>query len=427
MEKGKSFRKFMILWAGEFVSAIGSGLTSFGLGVYAYQQTKSAAAVALISLFAFLPSILLSPFAGVLADRIDRRLLMIIGDGCSALGLLYIFICMLFGQATIVQICIGVTISSIFAALLEPAYKATITELLTEEQYSKAGGLVQVAGSSKYLFSPILAGMLLRVADIKVLLIIDMATFFLTVIATCVVRNGMENKKRIVKAGMWDDFKEGWAAITKKKGVAVIVLLMTFVTFFLGFIQTLLTPLVLSFTDSATLGTMETVCACGMLVSSVLMGFLSIKKHYVKLMAIGLATTGLFMAMTGIRANLMIMGIGGFLFFASLPIVNITADCLIRMSIEEEVQGRAWGLIGIISQLGYVFAYGLSGFLADHVFEPMLASDGILADSVGRLIGTGTGRGIGFSLIIGGVLIIVTAAIFYHNKEVRRLEEHYVS
>ncbi len=121
------------------------------------------------------------------------------------------------------------------------------------------------------------------------------------------------------------------------------------------------------------------------------------------------------------------MGIGGFLFFASLPIVNITADCLIRMSIEEKVQGRAWGLIGIISQLGYVVAYAISGFLADNIFEPMFQENGILADSVGQFIGTGAGRGIGFSLIIGGVLIIVIAAIFYQNKEVRRLEDRYVS
>ena len=427
METGKSFQKFMILWAGEFVSAIGSGLTSFGLGVYAYQQTKSAAAVALISLFAFLPSILLSPFAGVLADRMDRRLLMIIGDGCSALGLVYILVCMLMGKGTIAQICIGVTISSVFAALLEPAYKATITELLTKEQYSKAGGLVQIAGSSKYLCSPILAGLLLKVTDIKVLLLIDMTTFFLTVVATCVVRSGLSSEKRVVSSSIRKDFKEGWVAITEKKGVAALVLLMTLVTFFLGFIQTLFTPLVLSFTDSATLGTMETVCASGMLVSSVLLGFLSIKKHYVKWMAVGLVTTGLFMAVTGFRENLVIMGIGGFLFFASLPIVNITADCLIRMSIEEKVQGRAWGLIGIISQLGYVVAYAISGFLADNIFEPMFQENGILADSVGQFIGTGAGRGIGFSLIIGGVLIIVIAAIFYQNKEVRRLEDRYVS
>ena len=148
----KSFKKFLLLWSGELISAIGSGLTSFGLGVYAYKVTGNVSAMAVITLFAFLPGLLLNPIAGVLADRYDRRLLMILGDSLSAIGLIYILVCMLKGGAAIWQICIGVTISSVFSTLMDPAYKATVTDLLTEEEYSKASGLVQVAGSSKYLF-----------------------------------------------------------------------------------------------------------------------------------------------------------------------------------------------------------------------------------------------------------------------------------
>ena len=138
----KSFRKFMIIWFGEFVSSIGSGLTAFALAVYVFQMTGTATSVSLVILFSFLPSILLSPVAGVLADRFDRRLMMIAGDSFSALGLLFILLIMATGEIVLWQICLGVTISSIFIALMEPSYKATITDLLTEEQFSKASGLV---------------------------------------------------------------------------------------------------------------------------------------------------------------------------------------------------------------------------------------------------------------------------------------------
>ena len=90
-----NFPPFMLLWAGELISGIGGGLTSFGLGVYVFHETGSAASMALVTLLAFLPTLLLSVPAGILADRYDRRLLMMIGDGCSALGILYIWICML--------------------------------------------------------------------------------------------------------------------------------------------------------------------------------------------------------------------------------------------------------------------------------------------------------------------------------------------
>ena len=111
----KNFRKFLLLWSGELISSIGGGLTSFGLGVYIFQQTGSAASMALVTLLGFLPTLLLSVPAGVLADRYDRRLLMMIGDGCSAIGILYILICMMNGGASLAQICIGVFVSAFFS------------------------------------------------------------------------------------------------------------------------------------------------------------------------------------------------------------------------------------------------------------------------------------------------------------------------
>ncbi len=115
MKNQKSnFPKFLLLWAGELISSIGGGLTSFGLSVYVFKQTESAGSMALVTLLAFLPTLTLSIPAGVLADRCDRRLLMMVGDGCSALGILYILLCILHGKAALWQICIGVFISSTF-------------------------------------------------------------------------------------------------------------------------------------------------------------------------------------------------------------------------------------------------------------------------------------------------------------------------
>ena len=199
MNNSSNLRKFILLWAGELISSIGGGLTSFGLGVYIFQQTGSAASMALITLLGFLPTLLLSVPAGVLADRFDRRLLMMIGDGCSALGIVFILVCMLNGGASLVQICIGITISSMFSALLEPAFRATISDLLTKEEFSRASGLVSLAGSARYLFSPILAGFLLTVSDVKLLLVIDICTFFLTVVSAAVVRKSIGKKEAETK------------------------------------------------------------------------------------------------------------------------------------------------------------------------------------------------------------------------------------
>jgi MFS family permease len=147
-------KNFITIWIGELISSIGSGMTAFAVSIYVYQLTGSATMVSIAALLAFLPTILLSPIGGILADRYDRRILMIIGDSFSAIGLIFIFIFIQAGYVGVLPVFIGVTISSVFVSLLEPAYRATVTDLLTEEDYARASGMVQIAANAKYLISP---------------------------------------------------------------------------------------------------------------------------------------------------------------------------------------------------------------------------------------------------------------------------------
>lgn len=406
--KKSNFPKFMLLWAGELISAVGSGLTSFGLGVYVFQQTGSAGSMAAVTLLAFLPTLLLSVPAGVLADRYDRRLLMMVGDGCSALGILYILLCMLHGGAELWQICLGVFISATFSALLEPSYRATVTDLLTKEEYSKASGMVSLAGSARYLISPVLAGALLSVSDIKLLLLIDICTFFPTVLGAAFVRKEIAAGSAEHRPPFWESLRQGWGAITGNRGIFILVAVSSVMTCFMGSFQILAQPLILDFSDSATLGVGETVCACGMLVSGLFLGMRGIKRGYVKALSASLFLAGLMMIGFGIWENIYPICLFGFLFFATLPFANSCLDYLVRTNIPDELQGRAWGVIGFLSQIGYVVAYGAAG----------TAADGIAAG-----LQIGVGRGAAAVILLAGVLLAVTALLLYPVRSVRALEE----
>ena len=408
MEAKSNFKKFLLLWAGELFSVVGSGLTGFGLGVYIFRQTGSAASMALITLLGFLPTLLLSVPAGVLADRYDRRLLMMIGDGCSAIGIFYILICMMNGGASLVQICIGVSVSAVFSALLEPSFRATITDLLTKEEYSKASGLVSVAGSARYLFSPVIAGFLLTVSDVKLLLVIDICTFFLTVISAAAVRKGIRRTETEPKEAFLQSIKEGWQILREKQGVLILVAISAVITLFLGMFQILAEPLILSFNDAKTLGAAETICAGGMLVSSAVLGAKGIKDHYVRILALSLSLAGVFMSAFGMSGNIVLLCIFGFLFFAALPFANNCLDYLIRTNIPDEAQGRAWGLIGFLSQLGYTAAYAISG---------------AAADALGKMGNCGVGRGAAMVILVSGILLAVTAMTIVFPKSIRELEQ----
>lgn len=408
MKEKNYFSKFMLLWSGELLSAVGSGLTSFGLGVYVFRKTGSAGSMALVTLLAFLPTLLLSVPAGVLADRYDRRLLMMLGDGCSALGILYILLCMMRGEAELWQICLGVFVSSAFSALLEPSYRATVTDLLTKEEYSKASGLVSLASSARYLISPALAGALLTISDIKLLLLIDICTFFPTVLAAAFVRKGIAAKEMEGRPPFGQSLRQGWGAITGSRGILILVAVSSAMTCFMGCFQILAQPLILDFADSATLGIGETVCACGMLVSALFLGVRGIRRGYVKILSASLFFAGIMMVGFGVWESMVPICLFGFLFFATLPVANNCLDYLVRANIPNTLQGRAWGVIGFLSQLGYVAAY---------------AGAGAAADGIAARLDMSVGRGAAAVVIIAGGLLAVTALCIAPIKSVRALEE----
>lgn len=425
VERENGFRKFLIIWVGELVSNIGSGMTAFALGVFVWQLTKSAVDVSMVEMAAFLPMILFAPIAGVFADRFDRRLLMILGDSVSALGLIVLLVLMKTGDIQVWQICLCVGFNSIFVALLDPAYKATITDLLTEDEYTKASGMVSIASSSKFLISPIIGGLILAAFGIEVILIIDILTLVVTVMAILSVRKSLTIKSKVNKEmSFFKDLKEGWQIIIEARGVLMLIILSSLLMFYMGFIQVLSKPMILSFANEKTTGILQTVVACGMMASSIIIGSGILKKNYIKVMVISFIVAGLTMMGFGATTSIPVIIISGFLFFASLPYITTCIDVLIRKSIANDKQGRAWGLISLLTQLGFVMAYGLSGILADYIFNPALVDGGILADTVGKIIGIGEGRGIGLLIIIAGFGLMVTAPIVYKSKSISKMENN---
>lgn len=419
----KAFRQFLVVWSGQFLSAVGSGLTAFALGVYVFQTTHSSTSFSLVILFSFLPSFLLLPFGGVLADRFDRTRMMIIGDIGSIIGIMFIWFVIWTGQMELWHIYTGVGISSISTALQTPAYKAAVTDMVSEEQYSQASGLIQLAGSAQYLLSPILAGFLLGFFDIQMVLLIDMLTFLLAVVAVLLVMNkGSKPQPADESRDFFGELSESFRYLLSQKGVFLLVLLMSVVCFYIGLLQSLFSPMMLTLTDSKVLGISLSLAASGMLASSLFIGVKGLGNNKPKILSFSLALAGLFYALMGTFPAVVPIVVFGFLFFATLPFVNTSLEVLIRTNIDNEKQGRVWSMVSAISQVGLLLAFGSAGFLADHFFSPLLAQNGALADTVGQLIGTGAGRGIGFLFMLSGVMVFVLAIVIGRVQKIRELK-----
>lgn len=226
-------------------------------------------------------------------------------------------------------------------------------------------------------------------------------------IGAAVVRKEIARKKAWDKPSFGESLRQGWSAIAGNRGISVLIAISAVMTCFMGTFQTLAQPMILDFADSATLGVGETVCACGMLVSSLFLGAKGIKRGYVKVLSVSLFLAGIGMIGFGVWENIYLICLFGFLFFATLPFANNCLDYLVRTNIPDELQGRAWGVIGFLSQIGYVVAYGAAG---------------AAADGTAALFRLSVGRGAASVVMVAGGLLSLTALLLGSMKSVRALE-----
>ena len=423
MEKG--VLKFSVIWLGYLFSEIGSGLTAFSLSVYAFRQTALATSSTLVILATFLPAFFMLPFAGVIADRIDRRLVMICGNVGSAIGIVIVVGALVLYPHQLWLIYPGIVVSSIFFGIQHPSYKASITDFLPTDMYAKASGLVQLASSAQFLIAPALAGYLLSVTHINNILIIDVITFVLAAGLILFVRANMaaDHKVSYQKTGFFADLRVGIRVIVHDRRILTLTIIVSLILFCVGLIQALLAPMVLSFTTAHMLGLAQSSCAIGMLVSALFVSVLGRAKDKVPGLCFSLALMGLAFAFIGVKPNIWAIILPGFIFFSTIPFVNSSIEVLIRKNIENKHQGRVWSIISVITYLGAMIAYAISGVLADRWFNPMFNKDGLLANSLGHFFGIGPGRGIACMFFLAGIILIILAVIIMYSKSIRSLDQ----
>ncbi|MFM8368622.1 MAG: MFS transporter, partial [Chloroflexota bacterium] len=188
IETPKDMKTFFIIWGGQLISMLGSGLTQFALGVWIYDQTKQATPFAITVLLGTIPRVLLLPIAGSIADRFNRRIIMIAADTLNALLTLFIFIMLGAGNLQLWHIYIVSLLGSILSAFQEPAYTASISMIVPKEKLGSANGLAQMGQAISSVLTPVIAGALFVFIGLNGIILIDFITFFFAVGALIIVR-----------------------------------------------------------------------------------------------------------------------------------------------------------------------------------------------------------------------------------------------
>jgi MFS family permease len=420
---------FFLIWLGQLVSIIGSGMTSFALGVWVYARSGSATEFALISLFAVLPFILISPIAGVLVDRWDRRNAMILSDTIGAFTTLAIGLLYSTGNLTLWWIYLLTCISSMANAFHIPAYTAAITLLVPKEQFGRANGLVQLAHGAGQLISPILAGVLVNWVDLTGVIAIDLLTFTVAVLTLLSVRIPTPEVSAIGLAARGSLLKEsryGWTYIKERPGLLGLLIFLAVSNFLVGTVIVLSTPLVLSFPSAspAVLGTVLSVAGAGMLVGSMVMSAWGGPKRRINGVLGSITLAALCIIVAGLQPSALLLAVTAFFFLFSTPFTAASSQAIWQSKVAPDVQGRVFAIRGMIAMSATPIAYLSAGPLADYLFQPLLKdAHAPLAGSIGQIIGYGPGRGIGLLYIVYGLLTLLAVVIGYMQPRLRLVED----
>jgi MFS family permease len=413
---------FGAMWLGQLVSVAGSVLTEFALGVWVFQRTGSATLFALITIFIVVPPILFATISGALADRHSRRQVMILANLAGGLTTLLLAVLLTTGQLNVVWAYIVTLLFALASTGLLPAFEASIPMLIEDRHLGRANGMVQFALSFPRVISPPIGAFLLGTIGLRGIALIDGATFLFaigTLMAIAIPQPSAGDEER---RGLLAEAADGLRYIVPRRGLLLLLLFFAVINIDAGLFVGLFTPLVLSFASAQELGFAAGLGSIGLIVSAVLASVWGGPRRRVQGVLVCGMLLGLSLGLMGARPSLALAAAGCFAFSVFAIMVDVVASTIWQSTVPPELQGRVHGTIRTVSFSTVPLAILIGGPLVDRVLNPLFVPGGALAGTVGQVIGVGPGRGIGFLMLVAGLIPILAGITLYLMPALRELE-----
>jgi MFS transporter, DHA3 family, macrolide efflux protein len=420
---------FTLVWAGQIISVLSSNMSNFALTIWAFQQTGSATTLGIIQACFLLPEVLVSPLAGAMVDRYNRKLMMMVSDLAAVLATAGILVLHANGALQTWHLYITSAIYGLGNCFQWPAYMATITSMIPKEQYGRANGMMMLVDSGPMVFSPLLAGALLPVIGLAGILAIDLATFFLAIGALLVVHvpqpapsaEGQAAKGSLLQEGLY-----GFKYLFSHRSLLALQSFVLLINLVGGIGEPLFTPMILLRTgnNSTTLGTVLSVAAAGGVAGGLLVSAWGGFRRRMRGVLFSWGMFGLFgLVLFGLGRSLWVWLPVIFLAYMSFPLSQSAVNAIWQSKVPPDLQGRVFSARRVISWLVDPLMPILAGSLADHVTEPAMTSQTPLAHTFGWLVGSSPGSGMALQFVLAGVLYVVLVAAAFSVPIIRDVEK----
>ncbi len=409
---------FTVVWLGQIVSVLASSMSQFALTIFMYEKTQSATALGLMQVFYITPFLLISPIAGVMVDRYNRKAMMMVSDLGAGLATICILIFQALGILQFWHLYFAAVIYGLGTAFQWPAYSAAISTMVPKEQLGRANGMMSLIEAGPGVIAPLLAGALLPIIKLTGILFFDVATFILAIGALLIVhvpqpvrtQEGAE-----ASGGMLKEAAFGFKYIFARPSLLGLQLVFFAGNLFSGIGFTILAPMILSRSGNNSLmfGSAQTAGAIAGLVGGVLMSVWGGFKRRVHGVLLGWIISGIGMAIIGFAGGLPIWITGLAITSIVIPLVNGSNQAIWQSKVAPDLQGRVFASRRLIAWITNPISPIIGGTLADFVLEPAARAGTGLPAAFAWLVGTGPGSGMGLLIVFCGAISMLVGLAGY--------------
>lgn len=412
-------RPFLWLWASQSISAMGTEMTNYALVIWAYGQTGTATSLTTLTLCSFLPTILFRFVAGAVADRWNKKRIMLVSDLAAACGTLAILTLYTSGSLTVMWLYgINFLLSLMNAFQVPAAYVAT-SLLVPKKYYTRTGGLQAASGALISILSPVLGSLALTLGGLETVLTVDLITFaaaFLTLFFLPIptlrqeTGEGMESLGRTVASG--------FQYLRRHPSLLRLILLIAFVNFLakLG-TDGQMPAFILSRTENSqsVLGAVQSAVALGLLAGGTLTAFLKPPKNDTRRILSMCALVFLAGIFFSVSRNAPLWCTFAFLQYTFAAVMNVYWGAKMRTEVPIAMQGRVFSTRDTVQNCTIPLGLYLGGILTDKVFEPIMSRPSALRLLFSPVFGEENGAGIAllfFLVSVLGFLVCGPCAVF---------------
>ena len=405
--------KIIFLMIVQLISLFGTHMSDFALNLHLYEKSGSLYFYSYFSLFIILPEILLSPVIGHYIDKYNKKTMMLLGHAGAGVASIIILLLLQNGYENLYGYLVFIIISSIFNSLVFASFHTLLGSEVDKKDMRKMASLMQLGFGLVMIISPAVASYLLDVKGIEIVFYVDIVTFTLAllVISSMHFSKHISNKKN-KNIFFLDSLKQSYHYLRNHKLLWLNLMLFAFIQLSMAQVTVLITPIILSISDKSTLGMVMSIAGVGMLLGSITLFFIKLKKflYWINIFAV---LQALIFLLAIFNVGVLEITIGAFLFMFFSSLIGTLNYTYWQEQVEQELKGRVFGFRRSIILFSIMLGY-LASAPMSHVMQSLIHTFPSILDVIGNYLHPE----IRLLFMFSAFIIVVIVMIIYRKQKI---------